>query len=183
MGAFSDIGAKIAQYAGDTVSGIGSGFGSLVKFGIKTGIGYGIGTAVNNAVKSNTGKGLQPGLAGLIGAFGVNTVFHKHNADTGSTWKNICKKVTIAATLLYGASQGIRLYHDKQAAENNLHERDGNEYLHGFVNPETAAVTNTQSIPEGTAAAAQTSTKSGRTADELVSGLQTTPDSGDTMEY
>lgn len=180
MGAFSDIGAKIAQYAGDTVSGIGSGFGSLVKFGIKTGIGYGIGTAVNNAVKSNTGKGLQPGLAGLIGAFGVNTVFHKHNADTGSTWKNICKKVTIVATLLYGASQGIRLYHDKQAAENNLHERDGNEYLHDFVSPEKVAGTSAQSAPEGTAKA---SVESGRTADELVSGLQTTPDSGDTMEY
>ena len=180
MGAFSDIGAKIAQYAGDTVSGIGSGFGSLVKFGIKTGIGYGIGTAVNNAVKSNTGKGLQPGLAGLIGAFGVNTVFHKHNADTGSTWKNICKKVTIAATLLYGASQGIRLYHDKQAAENNLHERDGNEYLHGFVSPEKVADTSAQSAPKGVT---QTSMESGRTADELVSGLQTTPDSGDTMEY
>ena len=168
MGAFSDIG------------GIGSGFGSLVKFGIKTGIGYGIGTAVNNVVKSNTGKGLQPGLAGLIGAFGVNTVFHKHNADTGSTWKNICKKVTIAATLLYGASHGIRLYHDKQAAENNLHERDGNEYLHGFVSPEKVADTSARSAPEGVT---QTSMESGRTADELVSGLQTTPDSGDTMEY
>lgn len=180
MGAFSDIGAKIAQYAGDTVSGIGSGFGSLVKFGIKTGIGYGIGTAVNNVVKSNTGKGLQPGLAGLIGAFGVNTVFHKHDTDTGSTWKNICKKVTIAATLLYGASQGIRLYHDKQAAENNLHERDGNEYLHGFVSPEKVAGTSVQSALEGTAKA---SVESGRTADELVSGLQTMPDSGDTMEY
>ena len=182
MGAFSDIGAKVAQYAGDTISGIGSGFGSLVKFGIKTGIGYGIGTAVNNAVKSNTGKGLQPGLAGLIGAFGVNTVFHKHDADTGSTWKNICKKVTLVATLLYGASQGIRLYHDKHA-ENNLHERDGNEYLHGFVSPEKVADTSAQSALEGAAAAAQTSTESGRTADELVSGLQTTPDSGDTMEY
>ena len=180
MGAFSDIGAKIAQYAGDTVSGIGSGFGSLVKFGIKTGIGYGIGTAINNVVKSNTGKGLQPGLAGLIGAFGVNTVFHKHDADTGSTWKNICKKVTIAATLLYGASQGIRLYHDKQAAENNLHERNGNEYLHGFVSPEKVADTSAQSASEGTVKA---SVKSGRTADELVSGLQITPDSSNTMEY
>jgi hypothetical protein len=200
MGAFSNIGAKITQYAGETFSGIGSGIGSMAKFGLKAGIGYGVGTMINNAVEAGTGKSLQPGLAGLIGAFGVSTapgiINHirgvDDDVDTDSPWKTICKRVTIFATMAYGVSQGVHWYNDKQAAENNLHERSGNEYLHGVVDP-TATVTeatptettttDTQTAAPESEAVSQPSGDTNRTADELVNDLQTTPESSDTIEY
>ena len=159
------------------------------KTGLKVGVGYGLGTVVNDAVEANTGKSLEPGLAGLIGAFGVcagTGIINHHNKDEGekpneSAWKTICKRLTIVGAVGFGALYGARWYQDKLNAENNLHEKTQGEYLHGAVDPGTvqSAATDQSSLSSGTV---QTETKTpeatDRSADELLSDIQTkTPES------
>lgn len=193
MGAFGDMTAKAAGWAGsfgkNTITGIGSGLLTLGKTGLKVGVGYGLGTVVNDAVEANTGKSLEPGLAGLIGAFGVcagTGLINHHNEDESkkpseSAWKTICKRLTIVGAVGFGALYGTRWYQDKLAAENNLHEKTQGEYLHGAVDPGTiqSAATDPSGLSSG---AVQTETKTpettDRSADELLSDIQTkTPES------
>lgn len=200
MGAFGDMTAKAAGWAGsfgkNTITGIGSGLLTLGKTGLKIGVGYGLGTVVNDAVEANTGKSLEPGLAGLIGAFGVcagTGIINRHNKDddekpSESTWKTICKRLTIVGAVGFGALYGTRWYQDKLAAENNLHEKTQGEYLHGAVDSNAVSTqtdtANQNSIQSGETSANTVQTETAapettdRSADELLSDIQTeTPES------